>query len=356
MRSLGNTLATSALCAHSRCLICSARRASAAARFSGATLFGSTSFWAKPGSLRASAMTKLIRQIDFKATPAKAPASQVYPGPGRAHMNQITPRLAGQAYPVEELRRSHLPRHCERSDLSAEAESNHPRRPGLEPGPITTNLNCCAMLGPPSRRLRAPVVMGPSLRRDDVELNSPCSCAAAEGERRSLRLCLAVLVELRNIGPEVVDLFLVLDAGKRHLGAGDLRLGVLDVFLELRLVPGDARILVGVGVGIIRRGAGLAAVEPVQLRADLVLGAFADRVAGQAFVERGLAGRDVLRKGRGCDRRRCNNDQRAQNEIFHWGALRGFQMRKGRRCHRRCGTAGLQWTSREMVPGFIDQP
>src|SRR5258707_9019788 len=139
----------------------------------------------------------------------------------------------------------------------------------------------------------------PGVRRDDVELNSPCSCAAAEGERRSLRLCLAVLVELRNIGPEVVDLFLVLDAGKRHLGAGDLRLGVLDVFLELRLVPGDARILVGVGVGIIRRGAGLAAVEPVQLRADLVLGAFADRVAGQAFVERGLAGRDVLRKGRG---------------------------------------------------------
>src|ERR1700676_2993512 len=117
----------------------------------------------------------------------------------------------------------------------------------------------------------------PSPGRRRVEFAG--SCAAAEGERRSLRLCLAVLVELRNIGPEVVDLFLVLDAGKRHLGAGDLRLGVLDVFLELRLVPGDARILVGVGVGIIRRRAGLAAVEPVQLRADLVLGAFADRVA-----------------------------------------------------------------------------
>jgi hypothetical protein len=42
----------------------------------------------------------------------------------------------------------------------------------------------------------------------------------------------------------------------------------------------------------IRRGAGLAAVKSVEFGADL--GAFADRVAGQAFIERRLAGRDVL--------------------------------------------------------------
>jgi len=46
------------------------------------------------------------------------------------------------------------------------------------------------------------------------------------------RLDLAVLVELRKIGPEVVDFLFVLDTGERHLGAGDLGLRILDVFLE----------------------------------------------------------------------------------------------------------------------------
>jgi hypothetical protein len=99
---------------------------------------------------------------------------------------------------------------------------------------------------------------------------------------------------------EIVDLFLVLDAGERHPGAGNLRLRILDVILELSLVPGDAGIPVGVRIGIIRRGTGLAAVQSVELRTDLVPGAFADRVADQAFVERRLAGRDVLRQRRGC--------------------------------------------------------
>src|ERR1700716_3681516 len=116
---------------------------------------------------------------------------------------------------------------------------------------------------------------------------------------------LSVLVVLRNEGPEIVDLFLVLDAGERHLGAGNLRLRVLDVVLELSLVPGDAGILVGVRIGIMRRGTGLAAVEPVELRADLVLGACADRVAGHAFVERCLAGGGVLRQRCGRGGRRC---------------------------------------------------
>src|SRR5260370_924396 len=106
-------------------------------------------------------------------------------------------------------------------------------------------------------------------------------------------LGLSVLVVLREKRPEVVDLFLVLDAGEGHLGAGNLRLGVLDVLLELGLVPGDAGVLVGVRVGITLSRAGLAAVEPVELRADLVLGAVADRMAGHAFVERGLAGHSI---------------------------------------------------------------
>jgi hypothetical protein len=73
-------------------------------------------------------------------------------------------------------------------------------------------------------------------------------------------LGLSVLVVLRNERPKIVDLFLVLDAGERHLGAGNLRLRVLDVVLELSLVPGDAGILVGVRIGLIRRCTGLAAV------------------------------------------------------------------------------------------------
>src|SRR5258708_19294035 len=84
-----------------------------------------------------------------------------------------------------------------------------------------------------------------------------------------LLLRLAVLVVLRNVGPEVVDLFLVLDAGEGHLGAGNFCLGVLDVFLELGLVQGDAGILVGFRVGIIRRGAGLAPPVPIEPRPAL---------------------------------------------------------------------------------------
>src|SRR6202043_906629 len=128
---------------------------------------------------------------------------------------------------------------------------------------------------------------------------------------------LSVLVVLRDERPEIVDLLVVLDAGEGHLGAGNFGFGIPDVFLEFGLVPGDAGILVGVRVTVVRHGAGLAAVQPVELGADLVLGAFADRMAGHVFVERRLASRDVLRQrgGRGC--RRCDDGQRAQGQFFH---------------------------------------
>src|SRR5271155_2124898 len=99
-----------------------------------------------------------------------------------------------------------------------------------------------------------------------------------------------VLVVLRDERPEIVDFLVVLDSGERHLGAGNLGLGIPDVVLEFGLVPGDAGILVGLRIGIIRRRAGLAAIQPVEFGTDLVLGAFADRVAGQAFVKGRLAG------------------------------------------------------------------
>ncbi len=51
--ALGRTFSSSTLWRHSALLICSARRFSAATRYSGATASGSTSFWAKPGEIDA---------------------------------------------------------------------------------------------------------------------------------------------------------------------------------------------------------------------------------------------------------------------------------------------------------------
>src|SRR5579862_2865870 len=131
---------------------------------------------------------------------------------------------------------------------------------------------------------------------------------------RLLFLDAAVGVELADIGPQVVDLLLVLDAGEDHLGAGHLGARVLDVVLELRLVPDDAGILVGVGIGEIGDAAGMPAVDAVELGADLVLRVVADGMAGQAFVERNLALGDVLRR---CRAGRRSNQRGRYNQRPH---------------------------------------
>src|SRR3984957_19311229 len=95
-----------------------------------------------------------------------------------------------------------------------------------------------------------------------------------------LLLDAAVGGELADISPQVGDLLLVLDAGEDHLGAGHLGPRVLDVVLEFRLVPDDAGILVGVGIGKIGDAAGMPAIDAVELGADLVLRIIADRMAG----------------------------------------------------------------------------
>src|SRR5579863_8633447 len=60
----------------------------------------------------------------------------------------------------------------------------------------------------------------------------------------------AVGAELLEIGDDVVDVGLRGEPGERHLGAGDLAARVLEIFLQRRLIPGEAGILVGVAVGI----------------------------------------------------------------------------------------------------------
>jgi hypothetical protein len=117
--------------------------------------------------------------------------------------------------------------------------------------------------------------------------------------------------------PEIVDLLLILDACERHFGTWDLCFRVLDVLLEYGFIPGDAGVPVSLGIAIVGRRASFAAINSIELRTDLVLGTFADRVAGQALVERGFAGRDVLRQDHACGCGPRGEDEQAQGKFFH---------------------------------------
>jgi hypothetical protein len=109
-------------------------------------------------------------------------------------------------------------------------------------------------------------------------------------------------MEGEHIRNEIVPVLVLLQAAKRHLGAGDVLLGVLEV-RELRkalanrkptsrlgarwayqsvVVPGDALLLVGVGVGVAINGTGLTAKQAVQCRADLVATVLLNGVALRA--------------------------------------------------------------------------
>jgi hypothetical protein len=71
-------------------------------------------------------------------------------------------------------------------------------------------------------------------------------------------------------GDEIVAVLGLLETTESHLGAGDVLLGVLEVLEEGVLVPGDALLLVGVGVGVALNLTGLAAEKAVEHGADLV--------------------------------------------------------------------------------------
>jgi hypothetical protein len=71
-------------------------------------------------------------------------------------------------------------------------------------------------------------------------------------------------------GDQVIAVLLLLQSTERHLGTGDVLLGVLEVVEQRLLVPGDALLLVGISVGKALNLTTLAAKETVQLRADLV--------------------------------------------------------------------------------------
>src|SRR3974377_147957 len=52
-----------------------------------------------------------------------------------------------------------------------------------------------------------------------------------------LFLDIAIGVELLEVGPQIVVLLLVFDPRKGHLGAWDFGAGILNVFLEVCLIP-----------------------------------------------------------------------------------------------------------------------
>src|SRR5438132_9933195 len=105
-----------------------------------------------------------------------------------------------------------------------------------------------------------------------------------------------VRIELRKIGPEILDLLLVLDAGKHHFGSGDLGFRVLDVVRECNFIPGEPRIPVRFGVAVVFDCAGFPTLKAIECGTNFVFCILADGVADRAPPERLLARGDVLRR------------------------------------------------------------
>jgi hypothetical protein len=85
-----------------------------------------------------------------------------------------------------------------------------------------------------------------------------------------------------QVGQEVGDLLVVLQAREHHLGAGHQAFRGLDVLGDRLVLPDDAGVLEGVRIPEILEAAGLAAEDVDQMRPDRVLG-LVDRVTGLAL-------------------------------------------------------------------------
>lgn len=102
------------------------------------------------------------------------------------------------------------------------------------------------------------------------------------------------LLEGRKVGNEVGALLGLLEAGEGHLGARHELLGVLQVDVEHVSGPDDARVSVGLAVRKALDGAGLAADDAEQVRANAVATALAGSVAlGGTGLEELLALGDI---------------------------------------------------------------
>src|SRR3954467_1892765 len=86
-------------------------------------------------------------------------------------------------------------------------------------------------------------------------------------------LLFAVSIEVFEIGPQIVDFLVVLDAGEGHPRAGNLLRRTLDVFVKRVVLPRDAGALVGIGIIEARKAPCSATVEAIKRRSELDLGA-----------------------------------------------------------------------------------
>src|SRR5262249_30244406 len=101
--------------------------------------------------------------------------------------------------------------------------------------------------------------------------------------------------ELLEIGPEVCDVLVVLDADKCHARARHFLHRRADIFGESFLAPGDAGRFIGWGVVVTLEGAALADIDAIGRWGKLDFGVLPNLVAGGAqSLEHLLAGSGVL--------------------------------------------------------------
>src|SRR5262245_20304932 len=100
--------------------------------------------------------------------------------------------------------------------------------------------------------------------------------SASVQRNRKLLLLLSVGTKLANIGPKVLCLALVLDAGKDHLGAGNFCPRILDVVDKGRFIPFDTGVFIGIRIAISRDRSCLTTGKAVQYRPDLIFRCFPD--------------------------------------------------------------------------------
>jgi hypothetical protein len=112
-----------------------------------------------------------------------------------------------------------------------------------------------------------------------VTVWNPGITVTLERKQRQCPKLTATQCGKKNLRNKVVAVLGLLQATEGHLGTGDVLLGVLEVLEESVVVPLNALLLVGIGVGVALDGTSLAAPEAVQGRADLVAAVLLNGVA-----------------------------------------------------------------------------
>src|SRR5208283_3670547 len=127
-----------------------------------------------------------------------------------------------------------------------------------------------------------------------------CSSGARDHRFRGVLFFLTVGAKFGEISNEIIAIRFLGKSGENHFRAGNYALRIGKIFLELRLVPGNSRVLISVGIIITLYGARRAPDQPVQLGSDKILGAFANLMADLAFcVEDRFAGGGIRRHSPG---------------------------------------------------------